>query len=302
MVIGVTDKKMTSSKGVLVLSNYGDDGGQVVWRRLGNALEVHTADAAFEQGLYAHVLRMADAMDKAPKIDALRFTTTSNVPEGFAALLKSAGAKEYAGGMRLTREQTLALRDQIVHAADAGEAAGATVVEAFKPLWLPNWGINADVIGKYGLTVVPQKQGFTKMLYADADAYVRVRFNSTQLVWTKVVAASPVDEGDVAFAYLRDMGHDLATHPSIDSVRFDNWEDLPLSVRTALSDFDSFVGTATHTMGRQNALDLSAAIEADVKGTLGLGTSVAEHAVAPVEAVTPSFSAVVHADAATVHE
>jgi 8-oxo-dGTP pyrophosphatase MutT (NUDIX family)/GNAT superfamily N-acetyltransferase len=297
----VVDTKSTSSKGTLTVSAY-QGNGVVIWRRLGNTLEVHTIDSATDNGALAHLLRMAAVMDEAPKVDGLRFATTASPSGLITGLLKSAGAKEYAGGLKLSREQTLALRDQILHTANAAEAKGATAVEAFVPTFLPTYGVSADALAQYSLTAIPQKQGFVKMVYPDtANGAVRVRFLSEQLVWTKLTAdAVGSPEVEVAFAYLRDMAQDLVTHPKITSVRFDNWEDLPAVVRQALNEFG--VDAGARTMTRAKALDLAAAIDGDVKGALGLGDNLAAAVPsAPPTAVTPSLNDVVGTQASAVN-
>lgn len=128
---GAVDAKTGFNGATMTRTTY-PNGDDVVWRRLGNVLEMHaigpvgsTTDAV----LYAHLIRMAKVADDAEKVSALRLTTgvTNGLDNAQRNLLEAAGAKAYGGGQyKLERGDLLNLRDQLV--ADTKSAATVAVV------------------------------------------------------------------------------------------------------------------------------------------------------------------------------
>lgn len=123
-VAGSADLKVTTDGYALTKTIY--PVGAVEWRRLGNNLYVHHANGADAAALKAQVIRFAQTMDANPVISGAKFLdpivnemTNTGAALSFYDLIKAGGGVDYPGGVKMTREQVLALRDQLVGSTKA---------------------------------------------------------------------------------------------------------------------------------------------------------------------------------------
>lgn len=221
------------------LTTYGGDGA-IRWRRLGNTLEVHDVAAADNQAVMAHILRMAQTVDETPKIEAFRFTTSGleSADPNIVALLKGAGGKEYPGGIRLSREQTLALRDTIL--TDVKATAVEPVEKAVQVL-IPKYDLDPEAQGwKFAFTSEVKAQKFVKdswQLYENAPVEVTYRNMQTEILWSRISGkASLIDQQNAATREFLHMADMLATNPKLFDIRFQQLDKLPKGFRQFLED------------------------------------------------------------------
>lgn len=136
-LLAAVDTKVKGVQGIadnFTRSAYGSD-GIVTWRRLGNTMEANETEALGSAGFTSHIARMADAFTAAPKVQFLRFTQpcVDSLDPALRQVLIDAGAKVYAGGIKLEREQLFALRDTLLaHVDNLGAEANAEAMQKAK--------------------------------------------------------------------------------------------------------------------------------------------------------------------------
>jgi ADP-ribose pyrophosphatase YjhB (NUDIX family) len=300
---GATDLK--STWGTTAVTNTWYDGRKIAWRRLGNVLEIHGAGnnvgvgafAGVEEDVWAaHILRMAKSMEAAPKIDALRLTNDAInwTPASITDLLENAGGKYYSGGLRLSREQVFAVRDQIM--AEAAKPVemlpeAKAIAEAIPTPLLDSLDIEPDIMATLQAVIVPQKQGFVKHVYdlPEGQASVRVRYQSTRMTWTGVSADDPIGEFVASVARLRDMGPEFLAHPEWGDLRILDPSTLHSDFKALLDDHGGYPFGDTYYVPRQHVIAMSDTLTQESAAGGSLGHAITAATSAPEAATGPDL-------------
>lgn len=308
-----TDEKVKFLGAPMTKTRYLNKFDTVTWRRLGNVLEVHAVETG-AASTSAHLIRMAKVMDEAPKVSGLRFTNAAlgGMPKASRDMLEAAGGNVYAGGLKLDRSQVLALRDQLLASASASEAKATEELVAkiqttiaqtvYVPTDAAGHGLYFGDIGKLDPTIIPQKQGFTKVEYAaeiTPVGSVRTRQLSKEIVFSGLTGTEMADT--MLAARFRMLRKELQDNPAIERIRFDP-AGLSVAKGNMPANFEALIyNYGGHTVGdvlyleREQAYKLALDIEYETKAALGQ-LAPGKAAVADVVAASPAPASAVAPD------
>jgi ADP-ribose pyrophosphatase YjhB (NUDIX family) len=276
------------------LSIYGlgakvDSEGKIIWRRLGNSIETRAVlKPMTDAGFTSHLLRMGKAMDDAPLIDRIRFQTDAWKALGAKQqdLIKAAGATSYAGGFTLTRDQMLALRNQLLSTAASTEAADKAVVSEVADL-MGKYSLQPEAIAKAEHTATDVGGGYVYHEYVWADgekSQARFRVYGSELKVDDVAGPGAQYERDTYGRAIIDVAQTLKAYPTdtVTSIAFKWANDMPPSTKAMLIDHGGLVIGTDLRIDADKLVALGDALSKETKVVLGLPEiGLAEKVVAP---------------------
>ncbi len=241
LATGVDVKDKSDPINPRTLTTYIVNGKQVgvTWRRLGNWLEVHSTSASPESllGIRAHTIRLGNLAVASDKILGIRwkagfynaFKSGDDEMGVFLDALFQAGGEASMGGVKMSRDNLIALRDQIASSAVASVPPPPAHIGILDDLGI---GISPEVWTTIQPVVTPLKQGFSKVEWSSGIApYVfftlRYRTLSDKILWSNPYGYA--NNSDLLIGSIKTLEH-LAgvfdNHATLGALRFDDMKVL----------------------------------------------------------------------------